>query len=114
VLSNPLTDSVNGLLHSATAALTSQHRRGAGSGPFSMGAAGIGGAHRSYRVGLNLSHSLPAVAKIAYIRLRSKLIYLLVSCRAGKEEARSYWHHSTTTTHGGANDGSRVKPQWLA
>ena len=50
----------------------------------------------------------------AYIRLRSKLIYLLVSCRAGKEEARSYWHYSTTTTPGEANDGSCVKPQQLA
>jgi hypothetical protein len=51
VFSNPLTDSVNGLLHSATAALTFQfavptgwYRRGASSDSFSMGAAGISGA----------------------------------------------------------------------
>ena len=51
VFSNPLTDSVNGFLHSATAALTFQftvptgwYRRGAISAPFSMGAAGISGA----------------------------------------------------------------------
>jgi hypothetical protein len=46
--------------------------------------------------------------------LRSKLIYLLVSCRAGKEEARSDWHYPTAATPGGANDGSCVKPQQLA
>jgi hypothetical protein len=51
VFSNPLTNSVNGFLHSATAALTFQftvptgwYRRGAISAPFSMGAAGISGA----------------------------------------------------------------------
>ena len=51
VFSNPLTDSVNGFLHSATAALTLQYtaptgwyRRGAISAPFSMGAARTSGA----------------------------------------------------------------------
>jgi hypothetical protein len=51
VFNNPLTDSVNGLLHSATAALAFQfavptgwYRRGAGNAPFSMGAARTSGA----------------------------------------------------------------------
>ena len=51
VFSNPLADSVNGFLHSATADLAFQstvptgwYRRDAGSAPFSMGAARISGA----------------------------------------------------------------------
>ena len=73
-------------------------------------------AHRAQRAYHKRLDASPATASLtsAYIRLRSKLIYLLVSCRAGKEEARSYWHYSTTTTPGEANDGSCVKPQQLA
>jgi hypothetical protein len=41
----------------------------------------------------------PAFSR-SYIRLCSELIYLLVSCRAGREEARSFWHHTTASTPG--------------
>ena len=54
-------------------------------------------AHRAQRAHHTRLDASPVTASLtsAYIRLRSKLIYLLVSCRAGKEEARSYWHYST-------------------
>jgi hypothetical protein len=47
-----------------------------------------------------------------YIRLRSELIYLLLAAEQveKREEARSFWHHITTTTPE-ANDGGCVKPQ---
>ena len=50
--------------------------------------------------------------RICVLRLRSELIYLLLAAEQveKREEARSFWHHITTTTPE-ANDGGCVKPQ---
>ena len=48
-------------------------------------------AHRAQRAQHTRLDVSPAIASLtsAYVRLRSELTYLLVSCRAGREEARS-------------------------